>query len=345
MSTPSEAESSYYFITFGRKTGGIFDLLGLPPDAALSDVARASREYEIKLTTDHNIQIKDLGKKKKEGQITAEEFERSETELKEAKTKKLTDLRKMREEFERPHAMKKGQSGKARWMNIPTWVRMSDHYQFDLLKERLPILTAQTSFAQWELDNIQSPPASPTPPPVTFHKRLVGRQVSLFLAADTLWNRLVLPGRQEWRRKVDAWVEEARHAEPQWSLSAAAAVNFKPAFPGLCTPTRLSIDRLSAEELEDFSSLPRRGAEKAAPAISFEDFLKELLGRAKTGTDKPASDKSAPDKSGAGKSTKARPGEGKDELDIDSFLDFLNLMGKLAEQDDQGKGKSHGKTK
>lgn len=334
--------SDYYFVTFGRKSGGLFDLLNLSPDATPEEVAEGNRKYQQELEKGFKENRRALREKlgtaesqksaAPSAEITAEEFEKKVKQLEDEKTQKLTDFNKLKADYEAAQAQKRGLGSRGRWMNIPNWINLSERFSPARPGDSV-FLAPQRALDKYDLERLINLLVEEFP---SASEMAVSRQVKLAYFADQAW-KLIKNDRIAWHSHIKVWIQEAQKKEPPWNLSAQSPLAFKPEFPDLCQSSDRSISVLSSEALEDFSALPKRGAESGG-RIRLEDFLDELLKKAMK--EKPAQPKAAKPaaKGQPGAAAKPSASEAKDE-DMEGFLAFLELLGKMNEEEKDSKKK------
>ena len=71
MGVKGKPSTAYYFVPLGRERGGLLDLLGLPPDATLSEVEDKQAKYRQEL---QNVFRQNRKALKERPEITLQEF-------------------------------------------------------------------------------------------------------------------------------------------------------------------------------------------------------------------------------------------------------------------------------
>jgi len=99
MDDQTPQQMAYYFVTFGRESGGLLDLLGLSPTASEIDVRKRESEYRKEVATEYNRGFNAMREKQKSKEITSEQFDAETLKLEEIKTGKLLDLNKRKEKY------------------------------------------------------------------------------------------------------------------------------------------------------------------------------------------------------------------------------------------------------
>ena len=326
--------SEYYFVTFGRKSGGLLDLLNLPPDAPQGEVADHFTTHWRDLESKFKDERKVLKEKHQNNEITKAEFDEKVKQLEDEKNDKQVSVNKLKADYEASQSQKRGLGKKGHWLNIPTWIRLGERLEWSRAGEAYPFTTPQRSYTPEELERYQSSQAAIFQ---QYNDITFARQLKVLAAADQAWSLLRSTNRADWQSRVIDWIQEAGYYEPTWSLSAVAPLNFKPEFPRLCNPSDLSISQLTAEAMEDFSELPKRSAPQPVRQVRLEDFVDALLKKAMR--EKAAAGAGSPAKGGEKKQPGGTKSGGDEETsdEMDRFLALMELLSQAPEADQEDK--------
>ena len=82
----------FYFVPFGRHPGGLLDFLGLVPDAPAAQVESALGEYYTRIQNEMLAERKQHRRRKKEGEISSEEFDRIVDQLNQQADRRTAEL-------------------------------------------------------------------------------------------------------------------------------------------------------------------------------------------------------------------------------------------------------------
>ena len=332
--------TEYYFVTLGRKTGGLLDSLNLPPDATQTEVSEKSAAYIRDLEVDFKNNRKILREKSKIGEITIAEFDEKVKQLDDEKNKKNDYHNKLTADHDKTQAQKRDLGEKGRWLNIPIWIKLSERFPLSETAAPPAFTPPQRSFEPEELTHYAGSQSAAFK---NYNEITFSRQIKVLLAADQAWSLLRSASREKWHSALNEWIKDSRFHEPTWSLTAVTPLNFKPEFPRLCSPSDLSISNLTAEAMDDFSELPKRSAAQPAHQVRLEDFLEAMLNKAMR--EKAAAGGASPSpakgssKSQPGRSkTAAKPGTKEPSGDeMGRFLALLELLGQIPDTEEEDK--------
>ncbi len=288
MSGPSASTPEYYFVPLGRERGGYLDILGLPPDATEDEAGAKEGDYRLDLDKRFKTARKAIREKVKKGELTEQEFEKQSKVLEEElKNRPLMALGELKSKFDAIQAERRGGENEGRgadpsgavWMEMYRWFgdRREECWQF-LTKPR-PVANVapglMSAVASRWLDFLRPPAPEPAGPPVALPSARAGtgtpdlaellalveeRNLVQLLAADLFWARVRFTNRKFWRKQVAAWLTDRAGRGPSFRTEADGPVPTpaQVAYPALCRPTKLAIDRLEAEPADDIAQQPDR---------------------------------------------------------------------------------------
>jgi hypothetical protein len=211
----------------------------------------------------------------KERDLTQEEFDQLDKEWQAEKTKGETRLNELKDVYNKKQAEKRERIAQGFVYDDTIWLEMyappeSDEPIFisPFLYESLP--AQDGDFLHSEL---------PDDLTLVYRKNVRLYQDQL-KAIDRLWEGLKGTNRRFWRAKAKTWLSEIEHLGPFFDsktiyIEGTDSIPTEPEFPILCRPSRLTIEQLENEDVEDFSSLPERVGDK--PRLDLARLFASLL--------------------------------------------------------------------
>jgi len=289
--------SEYYFVPLGREKGSLFDLLGLEPGASEAEVDKAKGQYKLQVENERRRKVRELVPRLDGDEITQEEFdarlEQWQTEA-DAKKTQLNLLWTAYSEGELAHKRGLKRDGKkieeyVAWQEMECSLAREPQALWEAATRRRPLPRLSEAFLEavagrWAPSSgPESAPTDPTAVKIVLAQPweiVVECELAALLSADVLWLRLETTNRAFWADGVKRWGAELESSAVCLTVprpgSRSRPKEPEPEFPSLARPSRLFIDKLEAEEIEDLSQAPIREAD-FDPRARLAALLEEML--------------------------------------------------------------------